>query len=73
MDPHLYDMLVERRQEELERELALRRLAHELRDARRALRAAAADPGPARHVAPETPDEPRHRPALAPLHRPRHA
>lgn len=70
MDPHLYDMLVERRQEELERELALRRLAHELRDARRALRAAVADPGPARHVAP---DESRLRPALAPLHRPRHA
>ncbi|MEU2199043.1 hypothetical protein [Isoptericola sp. NPDC019482] len=63
MDPHVYDLLFERRQEELEREVALRRLAHELRASRRALRGAGADPETA----------PRRRPAVAPVHRPRHA
>ncbi|GAB6938981.1 hypothetical protein JCM11754A_25080 [Isoptericola variabilis] len=67
MDPHVYDMLVELRQEELEREVALRRLARELRASRRALRDAGAGPEPS------TPTEPRRRPAVAPLHRPRPA
>ncbi|MFD6136215.1 hypothetical protein [Isoptericola sp. NPDC056618] len=70
MDPHVYDMLFERRQEELEREVALRRLAHQLRASRRALRDAVAGPEPAEPVQPV---EPRRRPAVAPLHRPRHA
>lgn len=70
MDPHVYDMLFERRQEELEREVALRRLAHELRAARRALPDAVVGPEPS---GPAAPVEPRRRPAVAPLHRPRHA
>jgi|GEM_PF-6490033 len=64
MDPHVYDMLFERRQEELEREVALRRLAHELRTARRALRDDAVVP---------VPRESRRRAAPAPLRLPRHA
>ncbi|SKC68294.1 hypothetical protein [Krasilnikoviella flava] len=64
MDPHVYDMLFERRQEELEREVALRRLAHEIRASRRALQDAVASPEPV---------APRRRPAPAALHRPRHA
>ncbi|GAA1738247.1 hypothetical protein GCM10009809_36700 [Isoptericola hypogeus] len=53
MDAHVYDMLFEHRQAELEREAALRRLAHELRAARRALRhtAGAAEPEPLRRPA----------------------
>ncbi|MFC7878297.1 hypothetical protein [Isoptericola sp. NPDC057391] len=70
MDPHVYDMLFERRQEELEREVALRRLAHELRASRRALRDAVAGTEPS---GPADPAEPRRRPAVPPLHRPRHA
>ncbi|MCK9793176.1 hypothetical protein M1843_05365 [Isoptericola sp. 4D.3] len=63
MDPNVYDMLFEHRQEELEREVALRRLAQDLRTARRALRDAA-EPAPT----------PRARPvAAAAMHRPRHA
>jgi len=46
MDPHVYDTLFERRQAELEREAALRRLGHELRAARQALRADAVAPVP---------------------------
>ncbi|MGW8568016.1 hypothetical protein [Isoptericola sp. NPDC055881] len=46
MDPHVYDMLFERRQAELEREVALRRLAHELRVSRRALQGDALAPAP---------------------------
>jgi hypothetical protein len=61
MDPHVYEMLFERRQEELEREVALRRLAQGLRASRRALRDAAPAPAPRRRAAP------------APLHRPRPA
>ena len=64
MDPHVYDMIFERRQEELEREVALRRLAHELRASRRALRDDAVAPAPR---------EPRRRAAAASLGLPRHA
>ncbi|MFI2101951.1 hypothetical protein ACH436_01540 [Isoptericola sp. NPDC019693] len=68
MDPHVYDMLFERRQEELEREVALRRLAQRLRASRRALRAAVPGPEPAAQ------EPSRRRPAAStPLHRPRHA
>ncbi|MFE5309300.1 hypothetical protein [Isoptericola sp. NPDC056573] len=70
MDPHVYDMLFERRQEELEREVALRRLAHELHASRRALRGAVAGLEPSGRA---EPPQARRRPAVAPLHRPRHA
>ena len=60
MDAHTYDLYFERRQEELEREVALRRLAHDVARARRALRVDAPvvsdPPVPRRHRSPRWSD-----------------
>ncbi|MGF0117259.1 hypothetical protein ACQFYA_13185 [Promicromonospora sp. Marseille-Q5078] len=64
MDANVYDMLFERRQAELEREVTLRRLSHELRVARRAIRDDASLPAP---------QQPRRRRATVLLQLPRHA